>query len=318
VGFYSLDPWSAAVTFVILGFCVAASAKPHAGRTTLFAWAAIVVLLSLPWICDARHVGPRAVVTMTCVALFTPKLVDALSAPAHWHARPWREWIAYLPMPCVLVHRGREGLPIAPPNRTPAELLARAAVQMTIGGLLLAWAMRADFRDSSFWLEHGVKLVAVYLIGFDGAFLMLEGLVRALGVAIIDQTRDPALATTPANFWRRYNREAGRLLYADVFRPIGGLRYPRAAIVVTFLINGVLHEYLAWILIGSVQGYQMAFFALHGLATALTFELRPRGTLGRAVGMAITLLFVYVTSVLFFASVSQFFPWYARGPLRPW
>jgi D-alanyl-lipoteichoic acid acyltransferase DltB (MBOAT superfamily) len=218
----------------------------------------------------------------------------------------------------VLVHRGREGLPIAPPNRTPAELLARAAVQMTIGGLLLAWAMRADFRDSSFWLEHGVKLVAVYLIGFDGAFLMLEGLVRALGVAIIDQTRDPALATTPANFWRRYNREAGRLLYADVFRPIGGLRYPRAAIVVTFLINGVLHEYLAWILIGSVQGYQMAFFALHGLATALTFELRPRGTLGRAVGMAITLLFVYVTSVLFFASVSQFFPWYARGPLRPW
>ena len=318
MGIDRFHPWIVAVAFVGVGFVSASLAKPRARRSTVVMCAAIGILLALPWFCDARHVGPRAVVMMTCVALFTPKLLDALSAPAHWHGRSWREWIAYLPTPCVLVHRGREGLAVAPPGRTPARLLTRAAVQIAMGGLLLAWAMRADFKHSSFWLEHGVKLLAAYLVGFDGTFLLLEGIMRGLGVAVIDQTRDPALATTPADFWRRYNREAGRFFYANVFKPIGGLRHPRGAIVVTFLVNGALHEYLAWILVGSIQGYQMTFFALHGLATAITFDLRPRGALARAVGLAVTLVFVYLTSVLFFASVSQFFPWYARGPLRPW
>jgi hypothetical protein len=317
VGSDRLGPWIIAVALFGAGFAGAALAKPRAGRGALTTWVAIALLLALPW-CAPRAVGPRAVVTMSCVALFVPKLVDALVDPAHWHGRPWREWVAYLPGPCVLVHRGREMLPVAPPTRSPAKLLARAIVQIAIGLALLAWAIRAHPGRASFWLDHAVILLAAYLFGFDGMFLLLEGVMRAGGSRIIDQTRDPILAATPADFWRRYNREAGRFFCEDVFKPIGGLRYPRRAIVVTFLVNGALHEYLAWNLVGSIQGYQFLFFALHGGATALTFPLRPRGALARVVGTASTMLFLLVTSVLFFASVRQLLPWYSRGPVLPW
>ena len=311
----TIDAWLVALALVGVGVAAAALAQPRAGRSPIAMWEAMALLVALPCLSAARPVGPRALVTMTCVALLLPKLADALTAPAHWHARPWRQWLGYLPAPCVLVHRGREALPVAPPHRSPARLLARASVQMTLGGLLLAWAMRADLGRLSFWLDHGVKLLAAYLVGFDGMFLLLEGVMRAGGARVIDQTRDPIGATTPADFWRRYNREAGRWLCEDVFKPLGGLRRPRAAIVVTFLVNGALHEYLAWLIVGSVQGYQMSFFALHGLATAFTFRLRPHGTAARILGRALTLLFLYFTSVLFFATVDQFLPWYSGGSI---
>ena len=271
------------------------------------------MLVALPWLCPHDAIGPRVFVAMTCVGLLTPKLLDAAAAPAHWHARPWREWLAFLPTPCVLVHRrpGAADSPIM--RRRGRRTLARALLQMSLGAALLAWAIRADLGRVSFWLDHGVKLLAIYLLAFDGMFLLLGGATRACGLAVIDQTRDPILATTPADFWRRYNREAGHWLYEDVFKPLGGLRHPRRAIVVTFLLNGVLHEYLAWILVGSIQGYQMTYFALHGLATALTFRVRPRTRAQKLAGASLTLAFTGLTAVLFFASVDQFFPWYSRA-----
>ena len=292
---------------------MAAAAVPRAGRAAWVPALAILVLAGLPWFLPRGDVGPRAVVTMTCVAFFAPKVLDAYAAPPHWHARPPREWLAFLLTPCLLVHR-RPGPPDSPVTRRRGRrTIVRALIQMSLGAALLAWAMRTDLGRVSFWLDHGVKLLAAYMIGFDGMFLLLGGTSRACGVAVIDQSRDPVRATTPADFWRRYNREAGRWLYEDVFKPLGGLRHPGRAIVVTFLVNGALHEYLAWILIGSVQGYQMAFFALHGVATALTFRARPRTRAAKLGGFALTLAFTYFTTVLFFASVDQILPWYSRG-----
>ena len=310
-----LDRWLVAVALAAVGFAAATFAKPRAGRSTVALCGAISLLLALPWLCATRPVGPRAMVTMVCAGLLVPKLVDALADPAHWRARPWRQWLAYLPTPCVIVHRGRDQLPAAPAHRKPHKLLARAILQMATGGLVLAWAGRADLGRISFWLDHGVKLLAAYLLVFDGGFLFLEGVMRAGGARVIDQTRNPIGATTPADFWRRYNREAGRFLCENVFKPLGGRRHPRGAIVATFLVNGFLHEYLAWLLVGSVQGYQVSFFALHGLATAFTFRLRPRALVARALGTILTLLFLGLTSVLFFASVDQIVPWYWRGSI---
>ena len=187
---------------------------------------------------------------------------------------------------------------------------------MPAGALLLVWSLHADLQTVSFWLDHAVKAAAIYLLVLDGGFVLLTGLCRLMGSNVIDFARHPVLARTPADFWRRYNREAGQFLYADVYHPLGGVHRPIAGILAVFAVNGALHEYLAVVMTGAVAGYQTAFFLLQGAAVALTWRWRPRGVLALC-SWACTLAFMLVTSVLFFESADQFIDWYSRGGLLP-
>ena len=62
----------------------------------------------------------------------------------------------------------------------------------------------------------------------------------------------PLAARTPADFRRRYNRDAGQFFYENVFKPIGGLHAPAREIILSFLLNGLYHEYLFRVVIGRV------------------------------------------------------------------
>jgi hypothetical protein len=122
---------------------------------------------------------------------------------------------------------------------------------------------------------------------------------------------NPFAARTPADFWVRYNRPAGQFLHEDVFKPLGGLRSPGRATLGTFAVSAVLNEYIFWIAVGRVQGYQTAFFMIQGLVVAATRKVRPRGL--RAVTWSTgTLAFNLASSVLFFASLDEVLPFYAH------
>jgi hypothetical protein len=83
------------------------------------------------------------------------------------------------------------------------------------------------------------------------------------------------------------------------------------ATLVTFVVSAIAHEYVAAIALGQIQGHQTAFFLLQGLAVAATVRVRPEGR-WVAVGTAATLTFNIATSLLFFATIDQLVPWFAR------
>jgi hypothetical protein len=269
------------------------------------------VLFAIPWASFGNPVALKVVVALICCGALPPKLVDAALHSAHWHDRPLRHWIGYLINPFIIVHRLHTTAPRGVVAGSP--LVIRGLLKSAAGGLILWLAFGYFESGDSFWLEHAVKLIGAYLLVFDGMFVLATGAIRTLGISVLDLTREPALAATPADFWRRYNCEAGRFLREDVFYPLGGRRHPAAAGLLVFFINGVLHEYLALILVGHVTGYQLAFFALHGVATALTVRLRPRSRF-RLVGMLLTLIFLFFTTILFFATVNLFWLWYSHTP----
>ena len=119
------------------------------------------------------------------------------------------------------------------------------------------------------------------------------------------------MARIPADFWRRYNRAAGQFFHEDVFKPLGGLRSPVRATLGTFAVSAVLHEYIFWIAVGRVQGFQTAFFLLQGLVVAATLKVKPRGWRAVAWGTG-TLGSNLASSVLFFASMDEVLPFYTR------
>src|SRR5262245_1374240 len=285
------------------------------GTRVLVLAAALAVTFVLPLLMPRDPVAVRGFVLLTCT-LKGGKGLSLLHDISYWRGRTFRDWLVYLAIPVILVPRLHAAAP-EPALRRDLLQLVGGLVATGAGTVLRVWAGSAERGAVAAWLDHFVKLCAVYLIVFDGMFVFAAGLLRLAGMRLLDLTRDPVLALTPADFWRRYNCEAGRLLREAIYRPLAPLVGTRAAVVGVFLVNGVFHEYLAWVMVGRVQGYQTVFFVLHAAATVLTWNLRPRGVTA-AVARVLTVLFVVVTSVLFFGSMDSFVRWYSVPPPIPW
>ena len=267
-------------------------------------------LLASPWLPAARdsHVMLRALLTLACCAVLAPKLLDVSVSPSTWRGHRFRDWLEYLLNPFVLVYRAH----LLDPGAPVGDSVRRAAggvLRMSAGAAILFVAFRHDFSGGSFWVEHTVKTLAVYLLFFDGQFVAATGLMRILTGRSLEFSKNPILAHSPANFWRRYNRDAGRFLYMDVLVPLVGKRALLRGTAIVFIANGALHEYISWVMSGRLLGYLMVFFGVQGAATMLTLAWRPRGGL-RVLGVVGTLAFNLLTSALFFASVNLIVDWY--------
>jgi D-alanyl-lipoteichoic acid acyltransferase DltB (MBOAT superfamily) len=174
---------------------------------------------------------------------------------------------------------------------------------------LFVWLFRCDWTSVPFLIEHAVKVFGFFLalIPFTQAYTALW---RLCGGRALDPMNRPLLAATPAEFWRRYNRPAQQFLRDYVYRRVPGS--PLRAIVITFIVSAIVHEYVFDIAVSRVQGYQTIFFLLQGAVVAATMRFHPSG---RWVwpSIAATFLFNVVSSVFFFASVQGAIPFYANG-----
>jgi hypothetical protein len=254
-----------------------------------------------------RSVG-RLLASVLAVALCA-KLYDAhVGVDRGFRPDLWF-YLVSLPNPAVLVLRKLDREP-RPGRREDLARLAQQGLGFLAGALALVGAFHVDWRRWPFMVEHCAKVVAFFLMLVLGA-LAATAFWRLLGGRAREPMDDPFAARTPADFWRRYNRPAQQFLYEDVFKPLGGLRSPVRAALATFLINAIIHEYVFDIAVGRVQGYQIAFFLIQGVSVAATLRVRPSGTavVPWVVG---TIAFNLATSVLFFASVGEVLPFYAR------
>lgn len=311
-----MDGIGRALGLVLVAFVVAAAAWPLRWLGPRPRAAALLPLLAigaaLPIAAPETSLWTRALPALFCLVIAL-KLVDLHVGAADWRTRTAREWLGFLAGHFVLVYRAYIRQPRRPAPHS-AALLARGLAEVAAGAAILWWAFGHDF--GSFWVEHTVKAVGIYLAVLDGLFVLLTGAARLSGFRVADQSRHPILASTPADFWRRYNMEAGRFLYEDVFKPLGGRRAPAIMIMAAFLINGLIHEYLWWLMSDVVTGYQVLLFAIFGAATVATWRWRPTGLL-RVAGVLLTIVFNLVVSVLFFASAETFIDWYSAPPPLP-
>ncbi len=197
-----------------------------------------------------------------------------------------------------------------PGFRADLRRLGLATLASLPGGLLFAACYWVDWRPIPFAVEHAAKVFAFFLVlvpgGAAGAAIW-----RLLGGWTREPMNNPFASTTPADFWRRYNRPAQQFFLEDVFKPLGGMRRPILGTIATFAVSGLVHEYLFDITVWRIQGYQIAFFLLQGVAVVLTARLDPKGW-WRGVGIAATLAFMLATGTLFFASIDEVVPFYQR------
>ena len=245
--------------------------------------------------------------------VFTIKLYDLHVGASSRQRPPVLRFVVFLWNVFSLVDRRIDARP-DPPRGEPWRWLAASVVATAAALVLAAVVFRHNWRNYPFALEHSVKVVSFFLVLFP--FTAAAAVVwRMLGLPGRDIMHNPFAARTPADFWRRYNRPVHEFLEQDMYKPLAG-RHGAAtarAAALTFLVSGAIHEYVFAIPVGRVQGYQLAFFLLQGLAVAATARVKPRGW-RVAPWVAATFAFNLATGVLFFASMDRVVPIYDNAP----
>jgi D-alanyl-lipoteichoic acid acyltransferase DltB (MBOAT superfamily) len=164
-------------------------------------------------------------------------------------------------------------------------------------------------------------MLLTFALAIESLSRAVCGLERLAGFDTTPMIRNAYLSRTVSEFWRRYNDRIHDWLYRNVFQAIGGRRAPVRSVLLVFLVSGLFHEVAFALATSRLTGYQFAFFTIQGPAALVSGRLerlaRRGGIAGKITAHGATILFVAVTSVLFFDGVSRIFPFiYAsRSPL---
>lgn len=213
---------------------------------------------------------------------------------------------------CLVQRRASSEPPVSAAEDRRRGLLA--ALQITLGWLLLKGLYVIDFREVGLLVEH-VFISLGFFVAVVGMFEALTLVARSLGGDAPRFSANPYIAVTPADFWRRYNRTVSAFLYEDVYRLIGRGRWPIGGTLVAFLVSGLIHEYVfavaAWDLSGLLTGY----FLIQGLAVVATAGMKPRGA-SRFLSIPLTWLFGLASALLFMAAIHRMVPLYTNT--LPW
>ncbi|MCO4093900.1 MAG: hypothetical protein HEQ37_07175 [Acidovorax sp.] len=269
------------------------------------------VLMQLsPWMIPADEPVLRFLAAISA-ALTAIKVIDAWVEHRRGAAQTHSEFFAFLANPFTLVRRC---LPLERPVRRRDNILRVifGAAGCAVGITLLDRLFGVDWQDGTFIFEHISKVTSL-MVAIVCGLSAATALWRLSGGTARDYMDQPFAARTPADFWRRYNRNVQQFFWEDVFKPLGGHRAPVRTTLLVFGLSALLHELIFYAAIGRVQGYQTAFFALHGVASAMTLRIRLRNGWAAIPWIVATLVFNLVSSVFFFASIHEVTPFYARG-----
>jgi hypothetical protein len=285
----------------------------------LAAWCLVPAVLACPLLIPSASLGLRAA-SATISGDIAFKIVDYFR---RWDSLDRRTILRdyyglLIPFPAFAVvypdHRRRLLLWEVPwPHvlRLVAGIAGVVAAVLTLKTLSSSVPIRSNFA-----LNHAVMLLT-FVVAIESLSRALCGLEHLAGFDTTPIIRNAYLARTVSEFWQRYNHRIHDWLYRNVFQATSGRRAPVRSVVLVFLVSGVFHELMFGIATSRFTGYQLAFFAVQAPPALVSGRLerlaRRGGVAGKVVAHGSTILFLAVTSVLFFDGVRKVFPFIYAG-----
>lgn len=305
----------------LLPYLIAFAAFPLLANRSAFYWLVPLVACGLivgsPWLIPEASPMLRFLASM-CAAMMALKVIDTALDLRNRRGVTWQEYGAFLANPFTLVRRSLAS-ERCPSTKENLRRLLGGASGCAVALAVLLGLFNTEWFNLPFLLEHVGKVTAL-MLAIDAGLTAAAAIWRLGGGTARDFMDRPFIAHTPADFWRRYNRNVHQFFRLDVFGGHRGRRSPIPVMLLVFGLSALLHEVLFFAAVGTVQGYQTLFFTVQGLAAAATARVRARG---RPIVLWVTgtLLFNLLTSVIFFASIHSIVPFYSRGLpewLRGW
>lgn len=265
--------------------------------------------LTTPLIIPAQFPVFRCLVATTLV-FFIMKSWEVCRHPGKYASLSLPGYASFLMNHCLTVPRDTDHFRNRLPLSNRARHFAVRTLYISLATAALYGVFQWDWSRHTFWGEHFVKAAASF-IWIDCAFPWYGAFWHLAGIRTVRFVDQMWLARTPAQFWRRYHRPAHDWLYQDIFKPLRVLRHPGVALILTFLVSGLMHEYIVAVSLGHVTGHMLAFFILHGLASLLTWRIRLTGP-RKLAGLVATYAFLLTSSIYFFIPVDRGLPFYTN------
>lgn len=189
-------------------------------------------------------------------------LLGKLMVLARATSFPVRDRLAF-----TLLWPGMDTAAFARRAAAPLPLLTPGLINL-LAGCTLVWGV-ARFIPNSF-LATWVCMTGFIWVLHGGIFTLLTAFWRRQGRDVAPLLRAPLLATSVTDFWgRRWNHGFRDLSHASLFKPAARHFGPRAAMILVFLVSGLVHELVVTLPAGGGYGGPTLYFALQALAIHL-------------------------------------------------
>jgi hypothetical protein len=168
------------------------------------------------------------------------------------------------------------------------------------GIALMGLAGRGASHDpGSPWLFF-LGLPGLSLAFHFGLLRIWTGVIQSRGYAVRLLFPNPFHARSLSHFWSdRWNRAYSELMTLVFYRPISHCLPPHGALLLTFFVSGLLHEWAISLPVQSGYGGPTAYFLIQGSATVglLTFQNKLQSP---QIARALTYLIVFIPLPLVF------------------
>ncbi|MGY3214206.1 MBOAT family protein [Mucilaginibacter sp. HD30] len=147
-------------------------------------------------------------------------------------------------------------------------LINQGVIRILIGLLLITLAhLTTDLAGNTQIITNGLLLVGLSLILHFGILTVSAGLWRFFGADTYLLFRQPAKSNSLAEFWgRRWNLAFIEMLSIAVLRPFKTKIGNTTAVLVSFLLSGLLHEIAITLPVNAGFGGPTIYFIIQGIA----------------------------------------------------
>lgn len=149
----------------------------------------------------------------------------------------------------------------------PSTLIVRGMTNLTLG-TALTWLVARH-------IPHGIAATWVCMVGFiwalhGGVFTLLTAFWRSRGRDVQPLMKAPLLAASVTEFWgQRWNHAFRDLSHDLLFKPTARRFGTKAAMVVVFLVSGLVHELVVTVPARGGYGGPTLYFALQAVGLLL-------------------------------------------------
>lgn len=163
-------------------------------------------------------------------------------------------------------------------------LIKKGIIRIVIGLLLMALAhfttnLNVD-KQTAFIIISGLSLVSLSLILHFGILSISAGVWRFVGADTYLLFRQPAKSNSLAEFWgRRWNLAFIEMLSIAILRPLKTKIGNTTAVLLSFLLSGLLHEVAITLPVSAGFGGPTFYFIIQGCAVVAEKKMEKQNSI---------------------------------------
>jgi len=162
--------------------------------------------------------------------------------------------------------------------RASAWLVAAAK---TVVGCALIWLVAHKRPGANTLLDGWIGMLGLVLLLHFGLFHLIALAWQTVGVNAQPIMRSPILSTSLSDFWgRRWNLGFRQLTHGLVFQPVRRRFGSASALLASFLVSGVIHDFVISFPTRGGYGLPTGYFVLQGIGV-----LAERSKIGLRLGI---------------------------------